>query len=70
MTGVEPNKKVVQELVETLNAKLSVYDKILATQRYLSGDVRTFSSTQNMPLIGTLFYTGDNASGFVRYFFF
>ena len=50
LTGVKPDEAVVQEQIESLDAKLNVYDKILATQKYFAGDVSTFSFTQDMPL--------------------
>ena len=70
VTGFKPDERLVQELGETLNAKISVYDKILATQKYLAGDISSFSFTGNMLLIDTSFDTGDNFNGFVRYFFY
>ena len=41
-TGIAPDEKFMQELADTLNAKLSVYDKILSKQKYLAGDVSFF----------------------------
>ena len=70
LTGVKPDEAVVQEQIESLDAKLNVYDKILATQKYLAGDISSFSFTGNMLLIDTSFDTGDNFNGFVRYFFY
>lgn len=40
MFGGTTNEEAVKEALETLNAKLDVYEKILSTQKYMAGDVR------------------------------
>lgn len=40
MKGMTPDKAVFDKHIETLTAKLDGYDRILAKQRYLAGDVR------------------------------
>ncbi|KAF8531506.1 glutathione S-transferase [Gautieria morchelliformis] len=48
-TGVAPDERLVAELVDTLDGKLAVYDKILSAQKYLSGDEITLVDLFHLP---------------------
>jgi glutathione S-transferase len=41
--GLETNQERVKEMSERLVQKLDVYEQILSKQKYLAGDVGTFS---------------------------
>ncbi|KAH8798028.1 glutathione S-transferase [Flagelloscypha sp. PMI_526] len=49
----EPDKAIVEGLVEKLSAKLDAYDKILSAQKYLAGNELTLADLAHLPY-GTL----------------
>ncbi|CAE6389414.1 unnamed protein product [Rhizoctonia solani] len=49
MRGLEPNKDLVKKYVDTLDAKLDGYERILAKQKYLAGDTFTLADLFHLP---------------------
>ncbi|QRW21122.1 glutathione S-transferase [Rhizoctonia solani] len=49
MRGLEPNKDLVKKYVDTLDAKLDGYERILAKQKYLAGDIFTLADLFHLP---------------------
>ncbi|CAE6461861.1 unnamed protein product [Rhizoctonia solani] len=49
MIGLEPDEKVVQKCIDTMNSKMEGYERILSKQKYLAGDNFTLADLFHIP---------------------
>ncbi|KAJ1305638.1 hypothetical protein OPQ81_000635 [Rhizoctonia solani] len=49
MRGLQTNDELVKKYVETLNAKIDGYERILSKQKYLAGDTFTLADLFHLP---------------------